>query len=224
MSDYYSKKLSSNLLKRCYDIAPERVQQYLESEVSFVIEHINKSDSVLELGCGYGRVLRKLLSCASNIVGIDISQESLGLAKEYTRKDLRCDLVQGSAEKLPFSENSIDKVVCIQNGISAFKVDPKELIQESIHVTKPGGMCLFSSYSPNFWDHRLEWFKMQAEEGLLGEIDWNQTKEGVICCKDGFKATTFAESDFIDIISQLNLDAYVVEIDSSSVFCVINCN
>lgn len=221
MNEYYSKNLSSNLLKRCYDIAPNRVQQYLESETNYVLKHINNSDSVLELGCGYGRVLKKLLLSSSEVIGIDTSRESLDLATEYTRSDPRCHLLQASAENLPLPENSVDKVVCIQNGISAFKVGPKELIQESVRVTKAGGECFFSSYSPNFWDHRLDWFKMQADEGLIGEIDWDLTKDGVIFCKDGFKATTFREADFIGLTSQLNLDVQVLEVDDSSVFCVI---
>ena len=221
MNEYYSRNLSSNLLKRCYDIAPNRVQQYLESETDYVLEHVNNSDTVLELGCGYGRVLKKLIPNSSGVIGIDTSRVSLELAIEYTKNNSRCQLFQASAEVLPFPDNSIDKLVCIQNGISTFKVDPQELILESVRVTKAGGLCLFSSYSPKFWEHRLNWFKMQADEGLIGEIDWDQTKDGVIFCKDGFKATTFKEVDFAALTLQLDLDAQILEVDESSIFCVI---
>ena len=221
MNEYYSRNLSSDNLKRCYDIAPKRVQQYLESEINYALEHINNSDIVLELGCGYGRVLKKLVPQASVVIGIDTSHESLELATEFIEGDPRCHLVQSTAEKLPFLENSVDKVVCIQNGISAFKINPKELIQESVRVTKVGGICLFSSYSPDFWKHRLDWFKIQANAGLIGEIDWDQTKDGIIYCKDGFKATTFGNADFDALTSQLSLNAHIIEIDSSSVFYVI---
>ena len=221
MSDYYSKKLSSNLLKRCYDIATPRVKQYLSAEMDFVLKHVNNSDCVLELGCGYGRVLKKLIPSSSKVIGIDISRESLELAIEYTENNPRTHMIQTTAKKLPFPDNSIDKVVCIQNGISAFKIDPLELIQECIRVTKTGGECLFSSYSDKFWNHRLEWFKLQAEADLIGEIDWELTADGVISCKDGFKATTFRPVDFIDLTSHLNLDLEILEIDESSVFFVI---
>ena len=222
MSEYYSKNLSSNRLKRCYDIAPQRVQKYLESEINYILEHICNTDIVLELGCGYGRVLKRFIPHSSEVIGIDISRESLELATEYTEYDPRCHLCQTSAEKLPFPENSVDKVVCIQNGISAFKIEPIELIQESIRVTKEGGVCLFSSYSDKFWPHRLEWFKVQADAGLIGEIDWDLTSDGVISCKDGFKATTFRPDDFTNLSSQLGLNSRVVEVDNSSVFCVIS--
>lgn len=209
-------------MKRCYDIAPPRVQQYLESEVDYVLEHLTKSDNVIELGCGYGRVLKKLLPFSSNVIGIDTSKESLKLSSEFTDYDPRCHLFQASAERLALPDNSIDKVVCIQNGISAFKIDPINLIQESVRVTRKGGLCLFSSYSEKFWKHRLDWFKLQAEAGLIGEIDWNRTSDGIISCKDGFKATTFRPEDFTNLLAQFNLDTKIIEIDSSSVFCVIS--
>lgn len=221
MSDYYSKNLSSNLLKRCYDIAPKRVQQYLESETSYVLEHISNSDIVLELGCGYGRVLKRLIPNSSQVIGVDISRESLDLGIEFTGHHPRCHLIQSSAEKLPFPDKSIDKVVCIQNGISAFKIEPFELIRESIRVTKESGECLFSSYSDKFWEHRLEWFKLQVNAGLIGEIDWNYTSDGIISCKDGFKATTFRQGDFNNLSSQIGFNSRIVEIDNSSIFCVI---
>ncbi len=221
MNAYYSEKLSSNNLKRCYDIAPPRVQEYLKSEMDFVLNHINSSDYTLELGCGYGRALKKLLSFSSEVIGIDISYESLELTSEYIEESRRCHLIQASAEKLPIPDKSIDKLVCIQNGISAFKVDPQELILESVRVTKAGGVCLFSSYSPKFWEHRLNWFKMQSEEGLIGEIDWSKTSDGVIVCEDGFKASTFRPEDFLKLTNQLDLEVTIREIDKSSIFCVI---
>ena len=36
------------------------VKKYLQAEKVFVLKHINPKDKVLELGCGYGRVLQKI--------------------------------------------------------------------------------------------------------------------------------------------------------------------
>jgi 2-polyprenyl-6-hydroxyphenyl methylase/3-demethylubiquinone-9 3-methyltransferase len=222
MGDYYSENLSSNLLKQCYDIAPVRVQQYLESEINYVLENINKSDIVLELGCGYGRVLEKLIPHSSKVIGVDTSRESIKLALEYTDHNTNCHVMQATAEKLPFPEGSVEKVVCIQNGISAFKIEPQILMQECIRVTKTGGVCMFSSYSEKFWNHRLEWFRIQADEGLIGEIDWRNTKDGVISCKDGFRATTTTSDDFNHLVARLGINSTIAEVDESSIFCKIN--
>ena len=78
---------------------------------------------------------------------------------------------------------------------------------------------MLSSYSEQFWPDRLEWFARQAQLGLLGEIDWNATGEGVIVCKDGFRTTTFSEADFIALASKLGVDPVITEVDGSSLFC-----
>jgi len=165
--------------------------------------------------------LEKIIPDSAKVIGIDISPDSLKLAQEYTALDPKLQLVLANAKHLPFSEGTFDKVVCIQNGISAFKIDPIELVRESVRVTTKGGVCMFSSYSERFWNERLKWFQLQAQEGLIGEIDMSQTADGVIVCKDGFKATTFTPRDFHSIAKQLDLDATVIEVDESSVFCLI---
>ena len=219
--DYYTTKLSSNRLKQCYDVASERVAQYLEAEIGHVLTLVKPDMYVLELGCGYGRVLERLLGVDCTVVGIDTSKDSLALAKASLRGNPLCHLSQMNAKSLAFRDSSFDMTVCIQNGISAFKVEPRELVLEAVRVTRNQGKCLFSSYSDKFWEHRLEWFKVQSERGLLGEIDWDKTGDGVIVCKDGFRATTFQEQDFQKLTTSLGLDASTIEIDRSSVFCEI---
>ncbi|MHA1441439.1 MAG: class I SAM-dependent methyltransferase [Candidatus Heimdallarchaeota archaeon] len=219
--EYYSKKLSANKLKRCYDVASPRIQQYLTEEINFVSQFIKPDMKVLELGCGYGRVVKLLAEKAKTVVGIDTSQESLDLAKGYLGTKSNYELKNMNAEKLDFQNESFDLVIGIQNGISAFKVDSKKLVMESLRVTKMGGYVLFSSYSENIWDARLEWFQKQSEEGLLGEIDYEKTGNGIIICKDGFKATTYSKEDFVDLMCHLQLKAEITEVDNSSIFCVI---
>lgn len=219
--DYYSEKLSSNKLKRCYEIASPRIEQYLEAEIQFVLDQIEPSNIVLELGCGYGRVLARLVNKAEAVYGIDISNESIEFAKEFLTDYINIHLYQMDAEELTFQNNSFNAVIAIQNAVSAFKVLPERLIIESLRVTKPGGKVILSSYSDKIWDARLDWFVKQAEEGLLGEIDWEKTKDGIIMCKDGFKATTFTKNDFLDLVEKLGLNAAITEVDNSSLFCVI---
>ena len=79
-----------------------------------------------------------------------------------------------------------------------------------------------SSYSEKIWDERLSWFIKQSEEGLLGEIDYERTKDGVIICQNGFKSSTFSGKDFTKLVRELKLDATIEEVDESSTFCVIN--
>ena len=147
MKNYYSNSLNSSNLKKCYEIAPDRVNQFLEAEISFVANKCSQDDILLDLGCGYGRVSFRLLEKVNRIIGIDYSAENIHLANELLGKNDKCEFIKMDAADLKFDNNIFDIVICVQNGISAFKVDPVRLMNESIRVTKKGGMVLFSSYS-----------------------------------------------------------------------------
>jgi 2-polyprenyl-6-hydroxyphenyl methylase/3-demethylubiquinone-9 3-methyltransferase len=197
------------------------VKQYLEAEIRHVAGRIRPGDLVLELGCGYGRVMKELAHQAGTLVGIDTSLASLQLARQHLAGLAGCQLVKMDASALAFKDQAFDVVVCIQNGISAFHVDQRALIAESIRVTRPGGRVLFSSYSARFWPHRLEWFQRQADHGLLGEIDHQATGNGVIVCKDGFKATTVSPAEFAALTAEFDVEVQTREVDDSSIFCEI---
>ncbi len=158
---------------------------------------------------------------ARTVIGIDTSIGSLSLGRKTLRGIFNCYLLNMNAVQLAFPDRVFDLVVCIQNGISAFHVNQRDLIQEGIRVTKQGGTVLFSSYSDKFWKHRLEWFRLQSEAGLIGEIDEEKTSDGVIVCKDGFKATTVRPTQFRALTSAFNVHTRIVEVDESSLFCEI---
>lgn len=219
MASYYSAKLHSNNLKKCYEIASPRVKQFLEAEIDFVLKNIKQYDLVMDLGCGYGRVATKLAGKARKVVGIDISEANIQLAKKYCGFSDSFEFLVMDAGKMDFPDHYFDVTICVQNGISAFKIKPYELFRESVRVTKKGGTVLVSTYSEKFWDERLTWFQKQAEHGLIGEIDYDQTKNGLIVCKDGFIATTYSGSDLLKIASEFNVYAEIHEVDQSSVFC-----
>lgn len=222
MNDYYSDRLAAERLMKCYDLAQPRVRRYLEAEIDFLLDHIVAGDLVLDLGCGYGRIMPALAGKAGLVVGIDTSFSSLALGRERLKSVPNCRLLQMNAVSLGFREKSFDVVACIQNGISAFKEDPRALILESVRVAKAGGKVLFSSYADKFWPERLAWFERQAEAGLLGEIDYAKTGDGVIVCKDGFRASTVSRGQFEELTSGLNARTETVEVDESSLFCVLS--
>ncbi len=218
MNSYYSHKLSAARLKLCYEIAPLRIKRYFEAEIEFILGRIKSSDMVLELGCGYGRVLKKILEKTKTVVGIDTAHDSLLLTQDLIAENTFCNIFEMDSIQLGFRNKQFDVVVCIQNGLSAFKVDQRKLIGEAMRVTCSGGTVLFSSYSESFWEDRLSWFRLQSEQELIGEIDEETTGDGVIVCKDGFKATTISPNDFIFLTSGFDIDPIITGVDGSSIF------
>ncbi len=219
--NYYSQKLNSQKLFKVYETKIPRVKQYFDAEIAFVRENLTGSERVLELGAGYGRIVKELAGNCKSIVGIDISDESVLLGKEYLKDSPNSEIMTMDVNHLTLEEK-FDVILCLQNGLSAMKVTSSDLIEKILGMVVSGGKVYFSTYSEKFWEYRVMWFKEQAEKGLLGEIDLDKTKDGVIICKDGFKAITYTPKD-LKMIGQLSGYEYQIqEVDESSVFLIIH--
>ncbi len=219
MPSYYAENLSGHRLRRCYELATPRIVQYLRAEIDHVRSRLSPGDEVLELGCGYGRVLSELTGDAGRLVGIDTAVESLRLARQTMSPGMACQYFDMDASAMSFRDDQFDVVLCLQNGIAAFCVDREQLVREAVRVCRPGGRVIFSSYAKGFWDHRLEWFELQAAHGLIGTIDREATREGVIVCYDGFEAGYVRAEDFRQLWQQLGLVPEINEVDGSATFC-----
>ena len=222
MDNYYAEKLNSQKLFQVYETQIPRVKQYLQAEIDFVKEHLSDTQSVLELGAGYGRIVRQLAPYCGSIVGMDISVESVELGREYLKDCPNARMVAMDVNRMDFSK-PFDVVLCLQNGLSAMRAD-STVINKILEVLAPGGTAYFSSYSSNFWDFRVKWFEEQALKGLLGELDYDKTQNGVIICKDGFKALTHSPEDFQKIGEDSGYPFKVQEVDGSSLFLIIHKN
>lgn len=220
--DYYSEKLNANLLFQAYDTAIPQVRDYLEGEIEYVRSRLEGDEDVLELGAGYGRIMRELAPSLRSITGIDLSERSVELGREYLKDCPNCTILAMDAHS-PVFDRTFDAVLCLQNGLSAMKGDPANLVGQALRLLAPGGRAFFSSYSPDFWDYRLAWFQEQADKGLLGEIDMERTGGGVIVCKDGFTATTFDRAA-LERLGRSSGCVYSVEDLGSSVFLTLEKN
>lgn len=218
--NYYDQNLNAQKLYRVYQSKYPRVLQYLAAEISYVKKYLQGSERILELGAGYGRIMKELAPFCQSIVGIDISKDNVEFGREYLKEMENAQLLVMDAHHMQL-EASFDVILCLQNGLSAMKIEPMSYIKEVLELLRPGGKAFFSSYSPNFWEHRLAWFAEQAEKGLLGELDMEKTKDGVIVCKDGFRATTCSPEDMDKIGRTSGYKYQVTEVDESSIFLVV---
>ena len=102
MPGYYTDKLSAGRLRSCYELAPPKTRAYLEAEIDFVLQKTSSGMVALELGCGYGRVLRRLLPRVRTAVGIDTSLPSLGMAVEFVGPKRSLYLAAMNAARMGF--------------------------------------------------------------------------------------------------------------------------
>jgi SAM-dependent methyltransferase len=90
--------------------------------------------SLLEIGCGEGFLLSALRG--SRLAAIDLSSEALRSA----RQRVAADFCVAIAERLPFSENTLDLVLAV--GVMEHFIDDGEATREILRVLKPGGRYL----------------------------------------------------------------------------------
>lgn len=221
LSNYYAEKLNSSNLLKVYDTQLDRVKRYLDEEIDFVRKNLEGHETLLELGAGYGRIVKELASSCQSILGIDISMESALLSEEYLKGIPNASVLQMDVHNMDLKE-TFDVILCLQNGLSAMKITTTDLINRILDKVTVGGKVYFSTYSENFWEHRLSWFVEQSEKRLLGEIDFENTRDGVIMCKDGFKAITYSMDQLHEIGRRSGYPYKIVEVDASSLFLIIS--
>lgn len=98
---------------------------------------VQKGDRVLDVACGTGALAlaaARIAGPSGSVVGLDSNPEMLTVAR---RKAVQIEWREGTAEALPFSDNSFDAVVS-QFGLMFFEDKPKAL-SEMMRVLKPNG-------------------------------------------------------------------------------------
>ncbi len=212
---YYAQRLSAAKLQAVYALAGPRVQRYLQAEIDRLAAMVAPGDRVLELGCGYGRVLAAV---GGRRVGVDLAWESLKLGRA-THSEVAFALMD--AARMGFGDQSFDLVFGVQNFISVCQVSPADVLTEALRVVRPNGRIVLASYTASFWSHRLDWFRRQAEAGLIGAIDEEASRDGVIVGRDGFRATRFGRADFARLAATAGCRYRVYAVDASSLFCEV---
>lgn len=81
--NYYDQNLNAQKLYRVYQSKYPRVLQYLEAEISYVKNYLQGTERILELGAGYGRIMKELAPFCKSIVGIDISRDNVEFGRKY---------------------------------------------------------------------------------------------------------------------------------------------
>ena len=117
---------------------------------------------VLELGIGGGLNLQYYDPAkVTSVSGVDPSAELRAFAMDAERPEgLKVDIQAGTAEALPFENNSFDCVVCTFTLCSV--QSPSAALAEAKRVLKPGGRFLFCEHglAPDAgvakWQRRLE--------------------------------------------------------------------
>ena len=111
--------------------------------LDFLTFHDN--DRALDIGCGGGATLHRLSERISrgHITGVDYSSVAVDVSKKTNEEEIskgKIDVLPGNVEKLPFADNSFDKIVTVESFY--FWPDPEANLKEVYRVLDKSGTFL----------------------------------------------------------------------------------
>lgn len=116
-----------------------------DAVLSLMEEHGGKPPlNVLDIGCGTGVILREVLDRGHYATGMDISGNMLNKAQELTRDypQERVFFMQNDIEKMPFTKNSFDVVLCV--GVLEYLEQDEKGICQISRALKNNGIVILT--------------------------------------------------------------------------------
>jgi ubiquinone/menaquinone biosynthesis C-methylase UbiE len=99
--------------------------------------------TVVDVGCGNGRIGRLIAPLCKSYLGIDLSEAVYAFPK-YTQRPTEFKLMRASGTDLPLADSTADVTICW--GVLHHMDDPDRAFNELMRVTKPGGALLIFVY------------------------------------------------------------------------------
>lgn len=137
---------------RLASVYDRRWKKYISNTLSFLKTwaEISPQDTVLDVACGTGELEKLLLNDypTLKIIGVDISDEMLAIAKEKCRAYSQVSFETASASALPFANDTFDAIV----SASSFHYfsEPLAALIEMQRVLKPNGKVVILDWCKDY--------------------------------------------------------------------------
>jgi len=134
----------------------------------FSLGEINEGEAIMDIGCGAGVDVifaSKLVGASGKVVGVELVSDMLDRGRNNIQMmDLQnVTLIEDSAEKLSFPDESFD--VVISNGVFNLIPNKESAVAEAFRLLKPGGRFMIAD----------QVLIGELEKGLRARIDtWSQ--------------------------------------------------
>lgn len=160
MSDYLNIVYSEE--NTPYTDYPQKLAKYLFDSFEF-----KQNQTMLEIGCGRGEMLRNFKNLGLDVFGVDLSPE----APKFN-KDIEINVCDVENSTLPYKDNSFD-IIYSKSVLEHFYY-PERYMKEAYRVLKPKGKILTlvpdweANYKTYFDDytHRTPFTKTSLEDIL----------------------------------------------------------
>ena len=142
-TEYWKKKVSEANLNILNDDNTISDKIYNNS-ISLL--NLNKKDSVLEMGVGFGRSLPFLSQIANHIYALDISESMINEAKKFKKKNISFFI--SPSENTPFENQKFDKIICFACFDAMYQ---HEALIEMNRILKVGGKILLTGKNDDYF-------------------------------------------------------------------------
>ncbi len=137
-------------------------------DVELFSKYVSKDCKILDVGCGYGRILNELAVAGfTDLTGVDSAENMI---KRGLREYPNLNLVANPDGELPFEENTFDAVILF--GVLTCVPDNESqngLLNDIKKVLKSGGVIYINDFLLNSgFKRRLFYKKAQKETGIYG--------------------------------------------------------
>ncbi|MEK6893610.1 MAG: class I SAM-dependent methyltransferase [Nanoarchaeota archaeon] len=132
-----------------------------DASIKFILRFIKKSDKILDLACGYGRVSFPLMQKGFDITGVDLSLNLIKEAKEEAkRKNLRIQFKMGDFREIPYPSENFNKIICLWSSFNHLlkKKDQITALNEMYRILKKKGLAVI-----DFPNGESKWAKEQIK-------------------------------------------------------------
>ena len=202
--------------------------QLAEQDTLHVIRDISfeRSSTLLEIGCGIGRVISKLKTRIPfrRFIGVDISEQMIQFAKGYLGEDKRIELLVNNGYDLSeVNDDEVDFGYSIDVFIHIYDLDiASNYLSEAYRVLKRGGKFRFNvrrwdverAFGDSLGGKMAKWsYKLGLRS--MGEHTWNANEEAEL------NGNQYTSHDLKKLISNTHFQILNMEISDSRIWCTL---
>ncbi|HLR14711.1 MAG TPA: class I SAM-dependent methyltransferase [Bacillota bacterium] len=145
------------------------------------MKRIIPSGNVIDIGCGDGYGTHLLKENGYDVLGVDLSEEMIALARE---KKIHEDIPfqQGDICSLPFQDNAFDGALIVN--VIEWTEQPLQALHELRRILKPGGVICIGILGPTAGPRRHSYHRLYGEKVICNMVmpwEWHQ-----LCEENGF--------------------------------------
>lgn len=132
----------------------EEIEAYRFEKLSYLPRLVNfngyADQRVLDVGCGVANDLSRFARGGARVVGVDLAQHSIDLAKRnFQQRGLAGEFFVMDGEHLDLPDDSFDLVYC--HTVLHFTPNPDLMVREIHRVLRPGGQAIIMTVNRHSW-------------------------------------------------------------------------